>query len=361
MLRGFGSHIEGASIDPAGNFYATHFRDTLDDSSEGNNAGRNVIGKVDLSTGKSSAYFVGESNAVFNGMRWTATGDALFLADVGQGKVVKVNTSTMNSSDYCGSPEMSSLGVPNDLALSKNGVVYLSGQNWGAKKGALWFCKPNGTSSGVAALLDGDMGRTNGIALSPDDKTLYLTEATDSPVKNASDPSGQMIWKYSVNPDGSVDNSSKTLFYNFASDPVVPEADKDSDGMRTDVEGNLYVTRNGGGKIMVLSPEGRLVKEIKLSNVESVTNLAFGGNDGSRIYAVGRCGSAAWGTGDGCLDVRPNDYAGREWAWFRSLQTSTTTTTTSLGAGHALSSARRSITAAFVTGLAACLCHLLFM
>jgi len=124
--------------------------------------------------------------------------------------------------------------------------------------------------------------------------------------------------------------------------------------MRTDVEGNLYVTRNGGGKIMVLSPEGRLVKEIKLSNVEFVTNIAFGGNGGSRIYAVGRCGSADWGKGNGCLDVRSNDYVGREWAWFHPSKTSP-------GAGHALSSARRSITAAFVTGLAACLCHLLFM
>jgi len=158
-------------------------------------------------------------NAVFNGMRWTATGDALFLADVGQGKVVKVNTSTMNSSDYCGSPEMNPLGVPNDLALSKNGVVYLSGQDWGTSTGALWFCKPNGTSSGVAALLEGDMGRTNGIALSPDDKTLYLTEANGSPVSHASNASVQRIWKYAVNPDGSVDSSSKALFYNFASDP----------------------------------------------------------------------------------------------------------------------------------------------
>jgi endoglucanase len=323
QLRGFGSHIEGASIDPAGNFYATHFRDTLDSSSKGNELGRNVIGKVDLSTGKASAFFVGEPEAVFNGMRWSASGYILFLADVGQGKVVQVDTSTMSSTDYCGSPEMRSVGVPNDLALSKNGFLYLSGQDWASSKGALWLCKPSSANSGVALLLEGGMGRTNGIALSPDDKTLYLTEANGSPVLHASFAGGQRIWKYSINSDGSV--GMKTLFYDFALDPLVPEANIDSDGMRTDDHGNLYVTRNGGGKIMVFSPEGRLEKEIKLSNVVSVTNMAFGGADGSWIYAVGRCGSASWGTGDGCLDILANDHAGREWTWFRSLSMKTTT------------------------------------
>lgn len=323
-VAGFGSHIEGASIGPDGHFYATHFRNTSDDSSNGNGIGRNIIGQLDLSTGNASVYFVGEPAAVFNGMRWEASGSSVYLADVGQGKVVQVDVTTMTSFDFCGHADMRSSGVPNDLALSKTGLLYLSGQDWASSKGALWLCKSNGTNQGTALLLEGGMGRTNGIALSPDDKTLYVTEANGSPVDNASSAEGQRIWRYSVAADGSISN--KTEFYNFALNPAVPEASTDSDGMRTDTAGNLYVTRNGLGKITVLTPSGKLMKELKLPSIVSVTNLAFGGAKGTSIYAVGRCGSSSWGAGDGCVDVVHSDTPGREWSWFQSPSQSTTTT-----------------------------------
>merc|ERR1712050_59721 len=143
-----------------------------------------------------------------------------------------------------------------------------------------------------------------------------MGEATGSPVSNASDATGQRIWKYSVAADGSI--SDKTEFYNFALDPATPEANDDCDGMRTDVQGNLYVTRNEGGKISVLSPTGQLLKELSLPNIAAVTNLAFGGVNGTTIYAVGHCSPAGWGNGDGCVDIVSSDYAGREWSWFRN-------------------------------------------
>merc|ERR1712050_399984 len=150
-----------------------------------------------------------------------------------------------------------------------------------------------------------------------------MGEATGSPVSNASDATGQRIWKYSVAADGSI--SDKTEFYNFALHPATPEANDDSDGMRTDVQGNLYVTRNGGGKISVLSPTGQLLKELSLPNIAAVTNLAFGGANGTTIYAVGRCSPAGWGNGNGCIDVVSSDYSGREWSWFHSVPGPTTT------------------------------------
>merc|ERR1719336_1150226 len=88
----FGSHIEGASLDPSGNLYATHFRATADDSGSGNNVGRNVIGRAD-----GTAWFTGEEGATFNGMKWDQTGDFVYLADVTQGKVVKLNTQNMTA------------------------------------------------------------------------------------------------------------------------------------------------------------------------------------------------------------------------------------------------------------------------
>jgi len=144
------------------------------------------------------------------------------------------------------------------------------------------------------------MGRTNGIALSPDGTTLYLTEARGSPVSSDTQSDGQRIWKYSVAPDGSV--SQKTVFFNFATDANQPEASTDSDGMRTDASGNLYVTRNGLGKVAVITPAGSLLREIQLSKTNFPTNLAFSPT-GDLLYVVGRCGNAPYGTGDGCMDV----------------------------------------------------------
>merc|ERR1719491_490519 len=126
--------------------------------------------------------------------------------------------------------------MPNDLAIAADGRLYLSGQDWGEGDGGLWMCKSDGTPM----MLEIGMCRTNGIALSPDDDILYLTEACGSPVVYSD--GYQKIWKYNVESDGTV--SGKTLFFDFATHST-PEANDDSDGMRCDKMGNLYVTRNG--------------------------------------------------------------------------------------------------------------------
>merc|ERR1719499_388067 len=152
-------------------------------------------------------------------------------------------------------------------------------------------------ADGVSVLLEQGMGRTNGIALSPDEESLYLTEAVGSPVAS---PSGtQVIWKYSdIQNDGSF--LTKEKFFDFATDMSEPEAHVDSDGMTTDARGNLYVTRNGLGKVTVISPDGAFVEDLPLSGSNNPTNLALT-TDGD-LYVVGRCGAVDWGTGNGCIE-----------------------------------------------------------
>merc|ERR1719367_2250691 len=219
----------------------------------------------------------------------------------------------MTGADFCSNATTRDQGVPNDLALSKSGLLFLSGQNWGTSTGALWLCRANGE----AVLLE-TMARANGIALSPDDATLYLTEAVGSPVANDTYAEGQRIWKYDVAVDGSISN--KVEFFNFATDTAQPEASVDSDGMRTDVQGNLYVTRNGNTKLTVISPSGYHERDLPLTAMNNPTNLAFGGEQGDKIYVVGRCLGAGWSQGDGCVDVVQALHAGREWAWFQEHQ-----------------------------------------
>merc|ERR1719468_57855 len=236
-------------------------------------------------------------------MKWDASGSEVYVyvADVGQGKVMKLNAGWAKKGYtgwevHCSDPWWKLAGMPNDIALSDSGLVFVSGQDWASSKGGLWVCR----ADGEAVLLEGNMGRTNGIALSPDGSTLYLTEARGSPVSDNSQVDGQRIWKYAVAEDGSV--SQKTLFFNFATDTSSPEASTDSDGMRTDPAGNLYVTRNGLGKISVITPQGVLDRDIPLTKTTYPTNLDFGVN-GDLLYVSDRCGAAPWSQGDGCVEV----------------------------------------------------------
>lgn len=318
-VTGFGAHIEGAAVDPAGMVYAVHYRNDANDTFDNNmNVGRNVIGQVDPSTGVSKAYFTGEASASYNGIRFSADGASMYLADVGQKQVTKVDRKTMTGTKFCGDSKMD--GIPNDLALAKNGNLFLSGQVWDGPTGgtgALWLC----TADGSATLLEGPMNRTNGIALSPDDMTLYLTEAAGSPV--SFDTGVQRIWKYDLWSNGSFFNKRLHFDFGVKNGDTDPEATVDSDGMRTDIKGNLYVTRNGKQKVTVITPEGSLKKEIPLANIVNPTNLEMGGADGTTIYVVGRCGTNGWGAGDGCIEHLSALNAGRQFDWFSAAKDTT--------------------------------------
>jgi len=57
------------------------------------------------------------------------------------------------------------------------------------------------------------------------------------------------------------------------------------DGMRCDIDGNIYVTRHGKSTVAKVSPEGEVLLEIQLAG-KLCTNLAFGGQDGRTCYVT---------------------------------------------------------------------------
>ena len=57
------------------------------------------------------------------------------------------------------------------------------------------------------------------------------------------------------------------------------------DGMKCDKEGNLYVTRYGKGTILILSPEGNVIREVELKG-KNCSNLVFGGLNGQVVYVT---------------------------------------------------------------------------
>lgn len=239
----FTSGIEGPAADNHGNVYAVNFGE------------QGTIGLVD-SMGKGKLAQRLPDGSVGNGIRFDNHGN-MFIADYPKHNVLRVDAKTGKLSVFAHEPKMNQ---PNDLAIDADGNLYASDPNWGASTGQLWRI----SNKGVVTKLSGDMGTTNGIEVSPDGKKLYVNESVQ-----------RNIWQFDLSKDGKI--SGKTLLKKFD--------DFGFDGMRCDVKGNLYITRHGKGTVVVLSPKGKLLREIDVLG-KHPTNLAFGGSDGRTVFVT---------------------------------------------------------------------------
>jgi gluconolactonase len=127
------------------------------------------------------------------------------------------------------------------------------------------------------------IGRPNGIAVTPDGKTLYVIDS------NYIRPdTNRKIWAFDILPDGAV--AKQRQVYDFG-------RGRGGDGMRLDTQGNLWVaagisaprTANESADVptgvYVISPEGKLLGRIPIGE-DVVTNLAFGGPDKKTLYVT---------------------------------------------------------------------------
>jgi gluconolactonase len=143
-------------------------------------------------------------------------------------------------------------GVLNDVTADSRGGVYFT-------MGGLYYADPKGVVTAYGTDL-----RTNGVILSPDERTLYVTN-------------GQAVAAFDVRPDGSLANQRE-----FATFPA-----GGGDGLAVDADGRLYVTVGGGGGangIYVFGADGK-----SLGHIPSPRNLitaAFAGPDKKTLYAV---------------------------------------------------------------------------
>ncbi len=160
------------------------------------------------------------------------------------------------------------LNSPNDAIFDSGGNLYFTDPPYGLEErmddplkeidfqGVYLF-----TKSDSLILLTTELTRPNGIALSPDEKFLYVAN---------SDPK-QAIWmKYSLNQNGTISGGS--IFYD-ATDRVGEEGEMGlPDGMKIDKNGNIFATGPGG--IWVFNPEGKVISKIRTG--QATSNVAFG-------------------------------------------------------------------------------------
>jgi gluconolactonase len=164
------------------------------------------------------------------------------------------------------------LNSPNDVALKSNGDLYFTDPPYGLPKKAddpsreLDFSGVYRYSQGKLTLLTKELSRPNGIAFSPDEKTLYVSN---------SDPQRAIWMAYPVNEDGTL--GTGLVFADVtamaAQLPGLP------DGMKVDREGNLWAAGPGG--IHVMAPDGKRLGRIETG--EATSNCAWG-DDGSTLY-----------------------------------------------------------------------------
>jgi sugar lactone lactonase YvrE len=239
----FTEGIEGPACDARGNVYAVNF------------ARQQTIGRV-TPDGKGEVWVTLPGKSTGNGIVFDRKG-MMYVADYAGHNVLRIDPETRRVSVFAHEEKMNQ---PNDLAIAADGTLYASDPNWGNGTGQVWRIDPRGRVS----LAAGDMGTTNGIEVSPDGKTLYVNESKQL-----------NVWAFAIGTDGTL--SDKRLLAKFA--------DGGFDGMRCDVDGNLYISRYGKGAVAVLSPAGKVLRDVDVLG-PSPSNLCFGGPDGRTVYVT---------------------------------------------------------------------------
>lgn len=242
-VNGFTPGVEGPGCDAAGNVYAVNF------------ARQQTVGRV-TPDGAADVFLTLPGKSTGNGIVFDRTG-AMYVADYVGHNVLRVDPATRAVTVFAHDDRMNQ---PNDLAIAPDGSFYASDPSWKAKTGQVWRVDP----AGKVTLAAPDMGTTNGIDVSPDGRTLYVNESVQ-----------RNIWAFTIAADGTL--SGKRLLKRFD--------DFGFDGMRCDVDGNLYVTRHGKGTVAKLSPSGEVLREVDVLG-DSPTNICFGGPDGRTAYVT---------------------------------------------------------------------------
>jgi gluconolactonase len=238
----FTEGIEGPACDAAGNIFAVSYRN------------RSNIGRV-TPAGKAEVFVTLPNNSAGNGIRFDSQGKML-VADYIHHNVLKIDPATREVTVLA---QHDGMNQPNDLAIDANDILYASDPDWGDNTGQLWRIDPSGKVTRIAA----DLGTTNGIEVSPDGRTLYVNESVQ-----------RNLWAFTITATGV---KNKRLIKKFD--------DYGFDGMRCDVDGNLYITRHGKGTVVKLTPMGEVLREINVLG-EHPTNICFGGPDGRTAYVT---------------------------------------------------------------------------
>jgi len=200
--------------------------------------------------------------------------NSILLADTGSRMIQRLDLKTKKKTPFASQFEGKKFSSPNDVVRMKSGVVFLTDPPYGFKKfdEAPEKEQPfNGVyrvaKDGTVSVVEKELHRPNGVALSPDERTLYVTQ---------SEPTKAIIMAYSLDANGNV--TGRKLFHDVT-DLVGEKSPGLPDGLAVASDGTIFTSAPGG--ILVLSKEGKRLGRI--GDGKATANCKFG-DDGKTLY-----------------------------------------------------------------------------
>jgi gluconolactonase len=190
---------------------------------------------------------------------------------------------------------------PNDVTLDGRNRLYFTDPRYGGRDGmeildasgrpieGVYRIDPDGS---VSRIIAHEVDRPNGIAISADDRFLFVADNNNDTVGGA-----RRLWRFHLRDDGTVDPATQTLVHDW-------KTTRGPDGMKFDEAGRLYVAAGLNranlpaetadeptAGIYVFSGEGRLQEFVRIPRDET-TNCGFGGDDGRTLFVT--AGGTLW-------------------------------------------------------------------
>jgi gluconolactonase len=268
--------LEGPAVDAAGNLY---FSDLI---------GSRIL---KMSPANVVSVFRSDSGRA-NGNTFDAKGRLISCEGAEQGpggrrRVVRTNMETGATEVLTDRYQGKRYNSPNDVCVDTKGRIWFTDPYYGEDRSALeqdaeavYRVELDGKVTRV--LSQPEIERPNGLAITPDDSTLYIVDSHSRPGGN------RKIWAFELSSDGTPGH--RRLIFDFGKG-------RGGDGMRLDTQGNIWVAggiavpRNPGENtdvppgVYVISPAGKLLGRIPIPE-DVTTNVAFGGSDRKTLYVT---------------------------------------------------------------------------
>jgi len=241
------SFLEGPVFDDQGNLYVTDI----------------PWGRILRVDAQGEWSVVAEYDGEPNGMKFL-NAQTLLITDYKNG-LMQLDVASGRVTPYLERRNSERFKGVNDLGFDSSGNLYFTDQGQSGlhdPSGRLYRLRPNGQLD----LLLANVPSPNGVALSPDEKVLYLAVTR-----------GNCVWRVPLLPDGSVAKVSQ-FFTSYG--PSGP------DGLAVDERGRLLVANPGLGYLWVLNTRAEPVLVLRGDPGSSITNLAFGGADRTEIHVT---------------------------------------------------------------------------
>lgn len=304
-----GVFLEGPAAAPDGSIYFTDITATYNYVGRPLEQQGGVIRRYDPKTGKTTVFQ--SPSAMATGIEFAPNGQmyVTHAAHLGTRMVTRIDLATglgyIAAHRFNGRPYNS----PNDLAADHQGRIFFSDPRYigdePIDQPVLGVYRID--TDGSQHLITADLGKPNGVALSPDQKTLYVasigkseTDRMPKPVPTRS--ALEAIVAYDLQPDGSV--KFNRLVVDYMAAPARVEKNG-PDGIDTDIHGNIWGAQLAWKAVVAYSPDGKELGRIPIE--EGATNIEFGrGAEADVLYITGRTGlyrvkvkTHGWHAGEG--------------------------------------------------------------